>query len=80
MGRQGSFNYIGTLDAMDIGSSSELVAKRLRKHWKAERLKTSFYPILGHRIYATLISPRLVVQKNDFQGREHLIGLSNWLF
>ena len=33
IGRQGSFNYIGTLDAMDIGyGSSELVAKRLRKH------------------------------------------------
>ena len=43
IGRQGSFNYIGTLDAMDIGyGSSELVAKRLRKHWKAERLRTSF--------------------------------------
>ena len=47
IGRQGSFNYIGTLDSMDIGyGSSELVSKRLKQQWKSERQRTSFYPVL----------------------------------
>ncbi|MDI6751270.1 MAG: hypothetical protein QME07_00185 [bacterium] len=51
IGRQGSFSYIGTLDAMDIGYG---MARWLinRKEgdadimWKEERKRTSYYPVL----------------------------------
>jgi protoporphyrinogen oxidase len=47
VGRQGAFNYIGTLDAMDIGygfvrwyTSGETT------NWQAERDRTNHYPVL----------------------------------
>ncbi len=47
VGRQGAFNYIGTLDAMDIGYG---VAKWLidgkEQTWKQERERTNHYPVL----------------------------------
>lgn len=47
IGRQGAFNYIGTLDSMDIGyGTSKLVAARKSGGWEAERIRTSFYPVL----------------------------------
>jgi len=46
IGRQGSFNYIGTLDAMDIGYGFVEWFKNSNKDWGAERLRTSEYPIL----------------------------------
>jgi hypothetical protein len=51
IGRAGAFNYIGTLDCMDIGygagqwfTQSHLAGKR--EAWDAERLRTSHYPVL----------------------------------
>lgn len=46
IGRQGSFNYIGTLDAMDIGYGFVEWFKNSNKGWDAERLRTNEYPIL----------------------------------
>ena len=51
VGRQGAFNYIGTLDAMDIGYGCArwLVAARKDKEnpdWEVERRRTSHYPVL----------------------------------
>lgn len=49
IGRQGAFNYIGTLDAMDIGYG---VAKWLihdkasYEAWEKERERTNYYPVL----------------------------------
>lgn len=47
IGRQGAFNYIGTLDAMDIGYgyASWLTGGRARP-WKDERERTNHYPVL----------------------------------
>ena len=51
VGRQGAFNYIGTLDAMDIGYGCArwLIAKRQGESnpdWEVERRRTSHYPVL----------------------------------
>ncbi len=47
IGRQGSFNYIGTLDAMDIGYGfARWLPERQRAAWEAERARTSHYPVL----------------------------------
>lgn len=51
IGRQGSFNYIGTLDAMDIGyGAAEWAIRKVHQKqaasWEEERLRTSFYPVL----------------------------------
>ncbi len=51
VGRQGAFNYIGTLDAMDIGYGCArwLVAGRQDGQsldWEVERRRTSHYPVL----------------------------------
>jgi protoporphyrinogen oxidase len=51
IGRQGAFNYVGTLDAMDIGYGaatwmlSRLVENEVET-WRKERIRTSFYPVL----------------------------------
>lgn len=47
IGRQGAFNYIGTLDAMDIGYGYArwLTGGRARP-WKEERERTKHYPVL----------------------------------
>lgn len=47
IGRQGAFNYIGTLDAMDIGYGYArwLTSGRARP-WKDERERTNHYPVL----------------------------------
>ena len=45
IGRQGSFNYIGTLDAMDIGYGiAEWYFNKF--DWKDERRRTNHYPVL----------------------------------
>jgi protoporphyrinogen oxidase len=47
IGRQGAFNYIGTLDAMDIGYGfADWLADRKGKPWQAERERTNHYPVL----------------------------------
>lgn len=47
IGRQGAFNYIGTLDAMDIGYGFvRWLAKPDVNHWLQERERTSHYPVL----------------------------------
>lgn len=51
IGRQGAFNYIGTLDAMDIGyGAARWIIKNLepqkQEPWKAERNRTKHYPVL----------------------------------
>jgi protoporphyrinogen oxidase len=47
IGRQGAFNYIGTLDAMDIGYGFARWLQADRKApWQAERERTNHYPVL----------------------------------
>jgi protoporphyrinogen oxidase len=47
VGRQGAFNYIGTLDAMDVGYGfSEWLSTQNRLTWSAERNRTNHYPVL----------------------------------
>lgn len=47
VGRQGAFNYIGTLDAMDIGYGfADWYARKSDRTWQAERQRTSHYPVL----------------------------------
>lgn len=47
IGRQGAFNYIGTLDAMDIGYGfGRWFASGRQKPWQAERERTGHYPVL----------------------------------
>lgn len=47
IGRQGAFNYIGTLDAMDIGYGfAEWLIGREPKSWMKERERTNHYPVL----------------------------------
>lgn len=52
IGRQGAFNYIGTLDAMDIGYGAarwfraSQGAQRADTGWREERARTSHYPVL----------------------------------
>ena len=47
IGRQGAFNYIGTLDAMDIGYGFvNWLKDKNKKDWKQERDRTSLYPVL----------------------------------
>lgn len=55
VGRQGSFNYIGTLDAMDIGygaarwllqQTEKSNSTFENKSWKEERQRTKLYPVL----------------------------------
>lgn len=53
VGRQGAFNYIGTLDAMDIGYgfvkwylNASRAASQQTASWQTERQRTSHYPVL----------------------------------
>jgi len=47
LGRQGGFAYIGSLDAMDIGYGfARWYVDREAASWKAERDRTSHYPVL----------------------------------
>lgn len=47
IGRQGSFNYIGTLDSMDIGFGFvKWMEGYSKSSWQDERKRTSEYPIL----------------------------------
>jgi protoporphyrinogen oxidase len=47
VGRQGAFNYIGTIDAMDIGYGfARWYTSRDSATWQAERDRTSHYPVL----------------------------------
>jgi protoporphyrinogen oxidase len=47
VGRQGSFNYVGTLDAMDIGYGfARWYAGDRADAWEAERARTNHYPVL----------------------------------
>ncbi|MBM4140179.1 MAG: hypothetical protein FJ242_01600 [Nitrospira sp.] len=51
IGRQGAFNYIGTLDAMDIGYGAARWFMNRRgnnsvRTWKEERQRTKHYPVL----------------------------------
>lgn len=47
LGRQGAFNYIGTLDAMDIGYGfARWHAARQGQGWPEERERTRHYPVL----------------------------------
>lgn len=47
VGRQGSFNYIGTLDAMDTGYGfARWYTNSEAAGWEAERIRTSYYPVL----------------------------------
>jgi protoporphyrinogen oxidase len=47
LGRQGAFNYIGTLDAMDIGYGFvSWYLQRDQKSWTDERARTNHYPVL----------------------------------
>ena len=47
IGRQGAFNYIGTLDAMDIGYGFvDWYQERTQRPWQVERERTSHYPVL----------------------------------
>jgi len=47
IGRQGAFNYIGTLDAMDIGYGfSSWLANAHQHTWQEERTRTNHYAVL----------------------------------
>jgi protoporphyrinogen oxidase len=47
IGRQGSFNYIGTLDSMDIGYGIvDWFVNSKSGPWENERMRTSDYPVL----------------------------------
>jgi hypothetical protein len=46
VGRQGSYNYIGTLDAMDIGFGFTRWYNDFKSDWESERLRTNNYPVL----------------------------------
>lgn len=48
VGRQGAFNYIGTLDAMDIGygAAQWVSQKKTTPSWNSERQRTEHFPIL----------------------------------
>lgn len=47
IGRQGAFNYIGTLDAMDIGYGyARWLAGGRSATWEGERERTNHYPVL----------------------------------
>ena len=47
IGRQGSFNYIGTLDCMDIGFGfAKWLENKNISSWEEERKRTNKYPIL----------------------------------
>lgn len=46
VGRQGSYNYIGTLDAMDIGFGFTRWYNDLKLNWESERIRTNNYPVL----------------------------------
>jgi len=47
VGRQGAFNYIGTLDAMDIGYGFVRWLEQCEDHrWADERERTNHYPVL----------------------------------
>jgi protoporphyrinogen oxidase len=51
IGRQGAYNYIGTLDAMDIGYGCAAWlnaggAPERERAWEAERERTTHYPVL----------------------------------
>lgn len=47
VGRQGAFNYIGTLDAMDIGYGFvRWLGQREDGAWAEERVRTNHYPVL----------------------------------
>lgn len=46
IGRQGSFNYIGTLDAMDIGYGYVNSDLNKKVEWKEERARTEHFPVL----------------------------------
>ena len=47
IGRQGAFNYIGTLDAMDIGYGfADWIAQGMQQSWRHERERTNHYPVL----------------------------------
>jgi len=47
IGRQGSFNYVGTLDAMDMGyGCARWLASGRPQDWGAERERTDHYPVL----------------------------------
>lgn len=46
IGRQGSYNYIGTLDAMDIGYGIVDWLEDRNNSWQSERERTSNYPVL----------------------------------
>lgn len=47
VGRQGAFNYIGTLDAMDIGYGfARWLTDNRHGAWQQERDRTSHYPVL----------------------------------
>lgn len=47
IGRQGAFNYIGTLDAMDIGYGfADWLVKGRCQPWTQERERTNHYPVL----------------------------------
>jgi protoporphyrinogen oxidase len=47
VGRQGAFNYIGTLDAMDIGyGTSTWLSAPESVSWVEERERTSHFPVL----------------------------------
>jgi protoporphyrinogen oxidase len=48
IGRQGAFNYIGTLDCMDIGyGAARWFAQGAKPtEWPQERTRTSHYPVL----------------------------------
>jgi len=46
IGRQGSFNYIGTLDAMDIGFGAAEWLCNQNKNWRTERERTEHFPVL----------------------------------
>jgi len=47
IGRQGAFNYIGTLDAMDIGYGfARWLEEPSSRLWERERERTGHYPVL----------------------------------
>ena len=49
IGRHGAFNYIGTLDAMDVGYGAAdwlTTRKGSAGSWKEERERTRHYPVL----------------------------------
>jgi len=47
IGRQGAFNYIGTMDAMDIGYGfAKWLGSDRRGSWQQERERTNHYPVL----------------------------------